>query len=143
MEEKMITATKTQICEKYIKEADKVITFLDAFKNFCNAVILEEEQEECGCYRGDGANDPENICRACPKFYRPAQSVMLLNTELQPAEDSVKDNDFLQLVMMVPTLLELIDNHDHIKFPAHMFPQENPNTIDVQDLVLFSILRRL
>ena len=133
---KMITATKTQICEKYVEESNKMIKFLEAVKQFCNAVVMEEEQEECGYYRGDGANDPENICRRTFNHPRSLDSVEILQEVLTPAEDEVRDNDFLKLTMMVPTLLELIDNHERIKFPASMFPQKTQKNPEIQFVVL-------
>lgn len=144
-------ATKTQICNKYIEEADKIISLMNALKTYCNQVIIDEELEECGGYRGDGANDPNN---------RPNKVSSRTNAILQnivvPAEKQANQNDFIYFNNNVSNMLiTILKEIDYINFPDGMFenkadiqqphvPFENPRIIEIRSREdLFDMLRFL
>lgn len=116
-------ANKTQICKKYIQEADKIIDLMNAIKLYCNQVIQQEEEEDCGGYRGDGCNDPENRpamgCRRkleinildviCRNILIPAESAAVNNTDLMPV-DKLGYN-----------MIQVLKQHDQIDFPEEIF----------------------
>lgn len=112
-------ATKTQVCNKYIEEADRVICLMNALKTYCNQVITEEEVAECGGYRGDGANDPDNR----PTHRMPqAKANTTLQNLLIPTEKQANQNDFLCFEQSVSGLLnQILEDVDCINFPEEMF----------------------
>lgn len=95
--------TREQIAERFMDEAERAIVFLNAVKMFCNQVITEEHIKEeianNGGYRGDGANDPDNIPQK--------RSELLYKNLVVPAEEAVTDkNHFVEFQLNIPALLK-------------------------------------
>lgn len=93
--------TKTEFCENCIKEADRMIDAMNAMKHYCCQVIEEEERKELGGYRGDGANDPENIRRQ-PRV----DANLTMNKLFKPAFDKmVEENEIVFPAINLPALM--------------------------------------
>lgn len=106
-------ATKTQICEKFISEADKVSNLMAAIKMYCQQVI---DEETCGAYRGDGANDPDNV----PKRKIPHLEAFF-ESFVKPAAESVQNNGFIQVGQYDRLLSDVLRDWDKIIFPQGFF----------------------
>lgn len=96
-------ATRTQICEKFISEADRVSSLMAAIKMYCQQVIDGEN-----CNQSDGFNSSES-------FFK---------TFVQAYAKSTQHNDFIQIDSCDGLLHDILKNYDKIVFPPEFFEEK-------------------
>lgn len=92
-------ATKTQICEKFISEADKVSNLMMAIKMYCQQVINDE------------ANIPKKI----------SHQEAFFESFVKPAAESVQNNGLIQVGQYDRLLMGVLRDWDKAVFPAGFF----------------------